>query len=62
MKLFRKEHSESLPLLSDAKAHNPWPAILERIEICEKLSGDYVYELYNDIAWDWYVNFHKQFK
>lgn len=48
--------------VSDAKAHNPWPAILERIKICEELSGEYVYELYNDIAWDWYVNFHKQFK
>ena len=35
--------------VADAKAHVMIPIVQQRIEICEKLSGEYAEELYNDI-------------
>lgn len=35
--------------VADAKAHVMIPIVEQRIEICEKLSGDYANELYQDI-------------
>ena len=35
--------------ISDARAHVMIPIVLQRIEICEKLSGEYAEHLYNEI-------------
>ena len=35
--------------VADAKAHIMIPIVQQRIEICEKLSGEYAEELYKDI-------------
>ena len=35
--------------VADARAHVMLPIIEQRIEICEKLSGDYGKKLYEDI-------------
>ena len=35
--------------VADAKAHILLPVIQEKIEICEKLSGEYALKIYNDI-------------
>ena len=35
--------------VADAKAHIPIPIVQQRIEICEKLSGEYSEQLYKAI-------------
>jgi hypothetical protein len=35
--------------VADAKAHVLLPIVLQRIEICEQLSGEYAQKLYQDI-------------
>ena len=39
----------SVRALADAKAHVMIPIVQQRIEICEKLTGEYAEELYKDI-------------